>query len=1793
MTPEENKTNPTNSPEKESGTLQCPLPFETTPELLKVMQSRFKLTESQSKVYSALLIMGQLTQDETSLYSGVPFAKLSSTLEALEKKHLIKPLPGVVARYRAFAPYQELANEVQAFAAETETSWKQLQQLQQKMLIDFQAQLDSLLKETKTTLDSLNERQGISLNEVAMTTKIELGNVAKNLQSSLTKLSDTSIDEFSSQTTGLQESLIQIIEEGITQLKESQKSALEDAEKAIQTHYEEAENWITSTASRFLEQSSELTKHTTANLEDAKSIHQRSTNSGITAITSEITSQRESITDFVEETTTSLNNSIQLFNQQVQQALATFQKELERTLTKDLNAIDGSLRDALKKRSQMLDQITTELEKTFNRETRKLTQNTEKIATVTETEIKAIQEASIQSAENLHKSLISAVNTNNTATQSMLKETEATISQWPPKALQFSQFAKIQSVLSTLIEQVAAEHDRLLKTGKSEFNIQLKNTYLAQLLEMRTILQKLTETLRTQQSTLSTSFQDIADQVGKRLKRRLATIRKITESFITEFQAKISLQEEQNRTLTKRTQKLLNQEASGIFQTLLSIEGQIDQFVKDRLRKMRKEITQAASDNLAKSTAAQIVVDKQLQSFKTELKKITSSATSALQQEISQLEATFNEYSAGIRNTAETLREEQLHRIKKAMTNYPSALEVLTESREKAASKALRRLSTQVSKRDRQLINDLNTVLSELIPEYSLASFLTYQKKKQTQLEAVELQTISAAFSKINEQFPAAVQKTVSTEITNTIEANVQDITTQVQKTLTAQQSKHSKQLDALFLGIREKLASVQRQTNDRLTSLVDQTLQEKISSILQDCKRKVGRQIRRRKQIDKLIRTTLEQIKTTTNQILGPSNKTLSSKLKQEIANIFQSFEAQLTPQTDRAKQVSSIFKSTLTSLEQVPNEILLEVYEQQLNDQVATVYSPVQEVKSAFEQLLQTFVTNIQAELQSLNAQRKGINTAETLTKTISTALQNTTEKMIEDTRRTLEETRTEVESQISPVFLTTLESTLAKQLLPKLKEFYTNQVPKIKPILKGTGTELSEEWEKFDADSKALTEKHWLPLTYFIDEYSTTTAVNLNALSTAITTSVDQTMVNTATAMTMFEDDVGNLLTATAQAFDREKTGVKEQITQGFNKMQEDWVSQLQETQGMLETLSQEVAVQKTSLNQKMDTMAEDIKTVTSNLGGIREPADAFVANIETELEEQEGRIENLSKSIQDLIFEQSSKIIEGIGEIETGLENFQQNQLQSAQNIIEEIGQACTTNIDQQHMAIKKHLETFASTLSDETEQYINNLQQEIVQLQTVAAKLVDKIKTNRTALETELQDRIQTYHEDLISVLDEQHTSIDKDVSSALESLIEQISTSQTNVVTQLSKWKDEGKEKLDLSSAQIKTDLDDTLSKAISKSAQITQTQQSTVTGETEQLTLKVLDCLSSIDEKAKTTSDVLIQTLTTNFSTLSTEVDKLFSDTSATIEEDVEKFNNSISQETEQTFQSYTQQLDLTKNRLTRATDDSIRHTTENLQAFKDTATTELQQRSTAVEAALKQNISSVEEGLVTQAQQTGNRVSGALSKERTTLKTEHQKLSKDMTSNFSSTVTNSIKTLQLFTQKTEPLLDELRKHASDTEQILTSLWDTLTGVQPAEAERTWRIVSCQGIQNHLLDMFRRVNATVTLVYPSFDEVPIDELSKVRPQNRVHIITTLDGEKQRTAAQKLLQQGNIRIWDNPNMEFYGGSRDGEEVLIAPTYGNQGEIVAIVSDQASYIALFNQTLGPRWISASKEIRLSS
>ncbi len=1010
----------------------------------------------------------------------------------------------------------------------------------------------------------------------------------------------------------------------------------------------------------------------------------------------------------------------------------------------------------------------------------------------------------------------------------------------------------------------------------------------------------------------------------------------------------------------------------------------------------------------------------------------------------------------------------------------------------------------------------------------------------------------------------------------------------------TKQHAAFNKQSDTIFKKTREEFNTIQDEQIQKLIELISGEISAQITANLRNCKTKVLRQTSREKQIDSLFQKTMNRVLALPKTLLSKEKKALSDKLTNELTVILEELREKLRNQTDREPQISTIFEDTLSTLQQLPQELLPALAEQHLNSQVITPQSIFVDYQSVLEKQQRDYAKNIAAKLRSFHEQLLHANYSNDLKITLTNLVKKGSSTALENYQTNLTNRYADLEIQANTAFQTSLAKRLRTQLSEKLREFQDTQAPSVDSTIQALETKLSETLETYDTRAKTRVDRYWLPITKVIDEYSSNFATNLSALNTAIFSAVDQATVNVTTTLANFGDDADNLLTATAQAFEREKTGFNEQLTQGINEMQEDCLAQLNETETLLEGLVEDISVQEMTLTQKMETMSDEIETTTdSNLSAIRQTADKFVESVQNESESQTKRVKNLVENMRDQMREQSTKVTVTISEIQAQLKDFDQNQITNAQGIIEDIGQTYASKIDEQRNAIDKHLGTFATTLLDETEDYVSTLQQELIQLQTVASKLVETIGNTNETINTEASKLLEMNKVNLLTAIDNQQASLRKESSTVFQSFVEQLSTIQNQLIDQLTQIAEEGKEGSIQTSEQIEMALEETKNQTVSKSTEIIQDQQSSLTTHTNTLTDQLREKLSALSNSINSTVEQVIELSTSTLSDSQRELSKIISDTSQAIEEDNEKLKTAFGQDIEQILQSYAKSLELIKTRLARATQDNIRHTNELMQQFEETALTDINQRSSNILAAVQQITDTAEEGLVTQTQQTGRRISQTLSKERQTLKTEYQTLAKEITAKAKFAETTSVNTLQLFTSKTEPILDRLRNQASGTEQTLTGLWETLSTLQPSEAERTWRIVTCEGIQNHLLEMFRRVNETVTLVYPSFEEVPIDELSKVKPKNRVHIITTLDGEKHRTSVKKLLQQGNIRIWDNPDMRFYGGSRDGEEVLIAPTAVDQGEIVAVVSDQASYISLFNQTLGPRWISASQEIRLQS
>lgn len=155
---------------------------------------------------------------------------------------------------------------------------------------------------------------------------------------------------------------------------------------------------------------------------------------------------------------------------------------------------------------------------------------------------------------------------------------------------------------------------------------------------------------------------------------------------------------------------------------------------------------------------------------------------------------------------------------------------------------------------------------------------------------------------------------------------------------------------------------------------------------------------------------------------------------------------------------------------------------------------------------------------------------------------------------------------------------------------------------------------------------------------------------------------------------------------------------------------------------------------------------------------------------------------------------------------------------------------------------------------------------------------------------------------------------------------------------------------------------------------------------------------------------------------------------------------------------------------------------------------------------------------------------------------------------------------------------------------KILRAVWQEVTNILPIQGMLTWPIVTREAIIEYVKDMLLRTKSTVSVIVPSFEDLPYDALMQTPATRRV-IIATKILATQRDRVQQMLDKGNIQIRQRPEADIFACARDGEEILIAPIYEgmNPEEYVAIVSQQDAFAKQFHELLGPMWMSRAQKI----
>ncbi|MFX0067454.1 MAG: helix-turn-helix domain-containing protein [Candidatus Hodarchaeota archaeon] len=85
------------------------------PTLRTILKDMLNLSEEEASTYMYLLIIGQLTASEVSLYTEISYDMTIEILGKLKERQLVKETPGLVVRYSAVAPYEGFAKQLRAF----------------------------------------------------------------------------------------------------------------------------------------------------------------------------------------------------------------------------------------------------------------------------------------------------------------------------------------------------------------------------------------------------------------------------------------------------------------------------------------------------------------------------------------------------------------------------------------------------------------------------------------------------------------------------------------------------------------------------------------------------------------------------------------------------------------------------------------------------------------------------------------------------------------------------------------------------------------------------------------------------------------------------------------------------------------------------------------------------------------------------------------------------------------------------------------------------------------------------------------------------------------------------------------------------------------------------------------------------------------------------------------------------------------------------------------------------------------------------------------------------------------------------------------------------------------------------------------------------------------------------------------------------------------------------------------------------------------------------------------------
>ena len=356
-----------------------------------VMAEFMDLNEKQLQTYSLILTLGQVTTGDIAFVMGSDSEEVQSIISELEKRKLLTTLPGLVPRYQAVPPFDELVKEVSAIGEKIEKLREELKGQLRTASMTVRDSIFDLAKENLDRIESLTSQQNVHKSEVIST----IGRVmdawsetSQKIVKDSTDMIETTIEKTKSKTSKQITPVLSSAKEGIVTQNEALAAEVQAWASSVKSISENLKSGLTGHINSFHEKTVQILDNqnraisdsistqletTTSDLQKSKIVQleqlgilKESTVNTLTSISSQISQMIRDSQNSIGKSMESVSNNLV---EELEGAQQTFTETLQEHIITDDTAIsefdtgtEAMLDDYTRKQNEALEELTSTIE---------------------------------------------------------------------------------------------------------------------------------------------------------------------------------------------------------------------------------------------------------------------------------------------------------------------------------------------------------------------------------------------------------------------------------------------------------------------------------------------------------------------------------------------------------------------------------------------------------------------------------------------------------------------------------------------------------------------------------------------------------------------------------------------------------------------------------------------------------------------------------------------------------------------------------------------------------------------------------------------------------------------------------------------------------------------------------------------------------------------------------------------------------------------------------------------------------------------------------------------------------------------------------------------------------------------------------------------------------------------------------------------------------------------------------------------------------------------------------------